>query len=335
LVEHFIAIVLRFQHKATWYYLHKVLVQLKGIETNDFNRSEVVRIDEIIYKNSKIEGGKGTVKRKGSDGFNWRSAWWIMWIIMMIVRAATCNDRSSKSSYDVRDNTYDPINIDRSSYAEKENEKKFLFLLDSLSKQQNLVITPQKLKTGDQPFKSFADDPAAAINDSVTITNNTGYDAVFLYFKDVPGHGMSALLPKLYSTYIKDSDVEKVYVLPGNGRVYFAFGKGWGKLKNPLAINLNNRVGGFTNSESLPQTITVESFFNTNKNGPQQTCLQLPVFINASDAYRDTTTYHYLNEEGKSSGGENSLHLMQVNGKFTIKAMGRLLVKEKRYNRLD
>jgi hypothetical protein len=335
LVEHFINLVLRFQHKATWYYLHKVLVQLKGIETNDFNRSEVVRIDEVIYKNSKIEGGKGTVRSKGSDGYNWRSAWWIIWIVLMIVRAATCNDKSSKGSYDVRDNTYDPIEIDRSSYAERENEKKVLSLLDSLGKKQNPVITPQKLKTGDQPFKSFGNDPGAAVNHSVTITNNTGYDAVFLYFKDVPGHAMSGVLPKLYSTYIKNGEIVKVYVLPGNGRVYFAFGEGWGKLEKPFTIDLNNRVGGFTNSGSLPQTITVESFFNNKKGRPRQTYLQLPVFINGSDAYRDTTTYHYLNKVGKSSDGETGLHLTQVNGKFTIEAMGRLLVKEERHDTHD
>jgi hypothetical protein len=199
-------------------------------------------------------------------------------------------------------------------------------VLDSLSKKQNLIVTPQKLKTGGQPFDSFGDDPGAAVNDSVTITNNTGYDAVFLYFKDVPGHAMSGLLPKLYSTFIKDGDVEKVYVLPGNGRIYFAFGEGWGKLKKPLNINLNNPSGSASNGE-LSQTITLTHFFN-NKHQLQQRYLQHPVYIDYADAARDNAAYRNLNEQGKVSEEAPSILLTHKNGIVDVAARGYLLVKE-------
>ena len=326
-VEHFINLILRFQHKATWYYLHKVLVQLKCIETNDFNRSEVMRIDEIIYKNSKIEGGKGTARSKGSDGFTWRSAWWILWIVMMIVRAATCNDKSSKSSYRLLDGpSNNPVITTAGNNVEKRNETHFLSVLDSLSHKKNTIVTPQKLSTGSQPFVAFGDDPGVAINDSLTISNNTGYDAVFLYFKDIPGHATSGLLPKLYSTYIKAGDVEKVYVLPGNGRVYFAFGEGWGKLKKPLNIELKNPSGSASNGE-LSQTITVTHFFS-NSHQFQQKYLQHPVYIDYTELPRDHAAYRNLNEEGKISEEAPSILLTQKNGMVDVAARGHLLVNE-------
>ncbi|HVF80379.1 MAG TPA: hypothetical protein VM884_00510, partial [Flavisolibacter sp.] len=325
-VENLIGIVLRFQYKATWFYLHKVLVQLKGIETNDFNRSEVVRIDEVIYKNSKIEGGKGTVRSKGSDGLNWRSGWWILWIVMMIVRAATCNDKSSKSSYGVTNFSNRPTKTTVGNYVEKNNETHFLTFLDSLSHKNNFSIPSQLPRTGDQPFDGFGDDPAAGVNDSVTITNRTGYDVAFLYFKDVPGHAMSGLLPKLYSTYIKAGDAKKVYVLPGNGRIYFAFGEGWGKLKKPVTIDLKNPSGS-ANDGKPDQKIVLTHFF-TNKHHLQQKYLQHPVYIDYADANRDIAAYRNLNEQGKISEAAPSILLSQKNGAFDISAKGYLLVKE-------
>jgi hypothetical protein len=42
------------------------------------------------------------------------------------------------------------------------------------------------MKSATRPLV-FSDDPKAARNDSLLVVNNTGYDAVFLYFKDIPG----------------------------------------------------------------------------------------------------------------------------------------------------
>lgn len=76
-VEQLINIVLNFQHKATWYYLHRVLVQLKLVETNDFNRSEVERIDKVIHHNSTLEGGPTKKVIRGTGGgFSARAIWW-------------------------------------------------------------------------------------------------------------------------------------------------------------------------------------------------------------------------------------------------------------------
>ena len=331
LVEHFISLVLRFQHKATWYYLHKVLVQLKAIETNDFNRSEVVRIDEIIYKNSKIEGGKGTVRSKGSDGYNWRGAWWIIWIVLMIVRAATCNDKSSSnSSYRLLDNPYSSPDISTpGNSAEKKNETYLLSQLESLGSKKNNTVAPQKLSTGSQPFEAFGDDPGAAVNDSFTVANNTGYDAVFLYFKDIPGHSMSGLLPKLYSTYIKAGEAEKVYVLPGNGRIYFALSEGWGKLKKPMNIDLKNASGSSNNSD-LSSNLLLTHFFS-NRKPLTQSLLQTPIYIEQGILLNANDSLRYLNKHILTESKEETVITLTENGNtFTASATGRLGVKQKR-----
>jgi hypothetical protein len=331
MVEHAISLVLRFQHKATWHYLHQVLVQLKMIETNDFNRSEVDRIDAIIYENSLIEAGK--VRKNKSGEVSGRNIWWVLWGVLMIVRVVTCNNRSSRS-YDISDQYstyYSPAVTTEDNIAEQKNETLLLSYLDSLTKEQGIVTKPESLKTGGQPFGELGDDPKAARNDSITIINTSGYDAVYLYFKDLPGHYREGLLPKLYSTYIRNGESETVYLLPGNGRVYFAFGRQWGELKKPLIFNLTNSSKGplENGSSSLDEIITIDHFFKNTK-GIKQNYLKRPLYVDDSPTrhsgiyYTTLTTGTY--EERRS---EPKMVISNVEGAPAITATGRLYVKQK------
>ncbi len=327
LVDNAIGIVLRFQHKATWYYLHQVLVQLKTIETNDFNRSEIQRIDAIIYENSKIEGGKGKVttkKAKDSEVSTGRIIWWGIWIILMIIRVATCNNRSSNSSYSYKDYYSDRrVETPVSSSAEKRNEQLLLSVLDSLGEKKNLPVIARPLKTGDQPFDLFADDPNTLRNDSIIVENNSGYDAVFLYFKDIPGHYRSGLLPKVYATYIEKGESRTLSILPNNGRIYFAFGKEWGRLKKPVEISLKNILNPIDNPE---QTITVDQFFR-NTTDLQQTLLHNETLIDATLTYNGN--YRYLNRfKGWAKDQITKIVLQRAGNGFTASATGRLYVKQ-------
>lgn len=298
LVEQFINLVLRFQHKATWYYLHQVLVQLKSIETNDFNRSEVERIDTVIYENSQVEGGKSSRRKHKGDGeaSTGRIIWWSIWIILMIVRAATCNSNSNSST-----NFNDlPIrfieNAQQTKETEGRNEKKLLSSLDSLSRQTTPTIST-KMKTGDQPFEGLGDNPAAAQNDSLLVMNQSDHDAVFFYFKDLPGHYRAGLLPKLYSTYIKKGDSKVVYLLPGNGRVYFAFGENWGQLKSPLTLRVDAAYSGFQQHKKLEENITITHFFSNDASFAQP-YLQNPILIDHGNNYYATDEYTALTKPG-------------------------------------
>jgi hypothetical protein len=182
------------------------------------------------------------------------------------------------------------------------------------------------MKSGDPAF-GFSDDPKAARNDSLLVVNNTGYDAVFLYFKDIPGHSLSGKLPKFYSMLIKKGESQKVFVLAGNGRVYFAFGEDWGELKKPLSIPFPDYAGRIGIVQPLKDSLLLQHFFS-NGGGPVQKYLSKPIYINKADALKDYTRYRYLNTSNTTS--ESTLYLSDNNGNIQLKADGPLLVKEAR-----
>lgn len=321
IVDHLIQIVLRFQQKATWHYLHEVLVQLRGLDTNDFNRHEIARIDEVIYANTKLEGRNGKPKRDGEVSSG-RFIWWGIWVVLMIIRAATCNDKSS-SSYRLPDFTYTvPREVTLSTFAERKNEKFLLRSMDSMLHQKNAVVKPRTYKTGDQPFE-FGDDPSSARNDSLLIRNETGLDAVFLYFKDIPNHSLSGQLPKLYSTFIRKGEEHTVYLLPGNGRVYFALGEDWGSLKKPMTVHLPS-----TDSLSRSESLLLHEFFRNGK-GVVQKYLLYPLYIEHPDVYQDESSYRYINSTLRLKDQRpTSLFLSLSSNHIELRAKGSLTIKE-------
>ncbi len=337
IVEQLINIVLRFQHKATWHYLHQMLVQLRSIETNDFNRSEVERIDKVIAHNSRLESSGRLRKSTGESKGEWtsgRAIWWGVWIILAIVRAATCNDRSSSSSFNVNDYS-SGIRLkevsDANQHLERQNEKKLLLWLDSLSTERNLAVRLRTMKTGEQPFSGWNTDSFAVPNDSIIISNHTGYDGVYFYFKDWPGHSPEGILPKLYSTYIKRGEAEAVYILPNNGRIYFAFGENWGRLKKPSTLSLSNPVQAILDSTTASAQTLVLGHFFSNKNPLTQSLLRNPVYIDNTPTHREGAgyNYRYLNQPEKTVNNETTkLELLHDSSGFSIKATGRLSVKQ-------
>jgi hypothetical protein len=322
IAAHLIEIVLRFQQKATWYYLHQVLVNLRTLDTNDFNRAEINRIDEVIYENTQIES-KG--KSSGKDGSWTRGIFWGIWLFLMIFRNATCNGSGGETFGGGAPPEPRPAST-LSSTTEQKNETLLLQSLDSMLKAKKRTTQATSMKSGDPAF-FFSDDPKAARNDSLLVVNNTGYDAVFLYFKDIPGHTFSGKLPKLYSMLIKKGESQKVFVVAGNGRVYFAFGEGWGELKKPLSIPFPDYAGRIGIVEPVKDSLLMLYFFSSG-NGAVQKYLQNPLYINAAGASKDYIRYRYLNTT--TTDGEPTLYLSARNGSIQIKADGPLLVKETR-----
>lgn len=329
-VEHFINIVLRFQHKATWYYLHQVLVQLKGIETNDFNRSEIIRIDSIIYQNSLNEGGR-TKRGSRTREVTGRAVWWGIWILLMIVRAATCNSNSTNSN-DNRALVYngeleklrEASMLERKT--EQRNENVLLTFLDSLSQQKDLTFKalPAPIKTGGQPFSSFADSPENDGSVAITIANRTAHDCVLLYF-DGPAKAEGihrGSLSHTVSVFIKKGEAYLLKTEPGAGSLHFLFGNRWSLLKKEAALAVPNY-----NHYSQNPKIFLYEFFSDAKVS-EQTYLRKGIRIeNSGDRSTQESRGVYLNRPSTTTNAV-TLILQEKNGAFSATANGGLTVRE-------
>ena len=336
IVEQVTGIVLRFQHKATWYYLHQVLLQLKAIETNDFNRSEVERIDKVIYDNSRIEGQKGVRRTVSDDGevSTGRIIWWVIWIILLIVRLATCNDRSSRNSGGFDQTSFDRyIQTQNASTDEMRNEPLLLNFMDSLSQEKGLPLTSEQsaMKTGSQPFISFADDFPTYGEDTVQIANNTNYHCVVLFNEGSsrPGSVYEGALPKIAAVYIKKGDTYTFRHSAGDGKFYFLFGERWGKLKEQADLPVYSERG-YSNSEGRKHIVMLYEFFSNSK-PIKQKYLQQAVFVQKASSDRDEKIFNYLNNPYDAAlNAATEIKLVEKKNTFSIEAKGSLLVKEER-----
>ncbi|HEX2606791.1 MAG TPA: hypothetical protein VHK91_05405, partial [Flavisolibacter sp.] len=315
IVEQLIAVSLRFQFKASWRYLHSIMEALGKLEKNEFNQAEIERIDEVFQKNISVRFGKTTVNTDSGAG---RYVGIIIWfIIMAIIRSTSCNsDRSTLA--DLKPITF--ISDNEINTTEQQNERKFISFLDSLNTgKQSQAVTREASFTGMQPFRDIGDDPLAARVDSLTVNNQSGYDVVYLYFKDVPGHHLSGIMTKLYSTYIKNGDARKVYIQPDNGRTYFLLGEDWGKLKKPEELSYTNEDGKVT------QSFVIDHFFRKQFT-LKQPYLSRPIFIDKSTTIRTLSGYQNLNY-GNDSNIITILDLVRENNIVKLEARGKLVVK--------
>lgn len=336
LVEQMTGIVLRFQHKATWYYLHQVLVQLKVIETNDFNRSEVERIDKVIYQNSQVEGGKG--RRNVSDNgeiSTGRIIWWVIWIVLIIVRVTTCNsNKSSNNDYSFNYDQIKELQERQEQYRspdgrknEQRNEKNVLTFLDSLSKSQLLVSPPPApMQTGDLAFSSFANIPDGYGTADVAITNNTSHNCVLIYFdgQSKQGSVYEGALSNTVSIYIKKGDTYRFKTEPGAGRMQFLFGDDWGRLRKQAELPMSNHYG-----YSHAHKLFIYEFFKPDKSLNQK-YLKRSIWLDDPSAKKNSSEYLYLNKPDFAQSDFIKLTLAENNNTFSVKAEGGLLVKEDR-----
>lgn len=336
LVEQMIGIVLRFQHKATWYYLHRVLVQLKGIETNDFNRSEIERIDKVIYDNSKIEGNRGTrsTPRKDDEVSTGRIIWWAVWIILIIVRVATCNNRSSNDRY-----SFDSPDNERLQRVlshrvdEKRNEALVLNFLDSVSSKPSLATeaVTRQMKTGDQPLPTFADAFQSWGGRKVSFTNNTEHDCIVLHFNG-PGRAGSVYegaLSQIEAVYIKRGETYSIEVSPNTGAFHFIFGEKWGKLKKQTELTVFGERG-LSQTGGRKFMVPLYEFFSSKK-PVKQKYLQHGIYFENANDNRDEKEYKYLNTPQSSDLDVGTyVTLKEDGGQFSIEAKGSFVVKEDR-----
>lgn len=335
IVEQLINIVLRFQQHATWHYLHQMLVQLQSLETNDFNRSEIERIDKVIARNSQLESS-GRLRNPSDKGgtASWsRGVWWGIWVIFAIVRAATCNDRSSKSNYSFDNTGLRKIQqLQSSRIDEKRNEPLLLNLLDSLSRQPSLAVTAEEMRTGSQPFSSFADNFIQTGSNAVTVTNRTSHNCVMLCFDGASNAGSvyQGALSNTKAVYIKRGESYSFNTTLGSGPFYFLFGDRWGKLKKQVELPLYSGRN-YSTEGGYRQLLLVYEFFS-GKKPVKQNLLQRGLYIGDAYPVKAGSNYTYLNTPSSASNA-TQLALMEKNSAFFVEATGPLPVKQDREDR--
>lgn len=337
-VEQMVNVVLRFQHKATWYYLHQVLVQLKSIETNDFNRSEVERIDKIIYENSRIESRRGSKKskKKESEFSTGRIVWWVIWVVLIIVRAATCNEKDQDLNAKLENLTRYQQNrfSETKRVDEEQNELMLRLFLDSLSNKLSLDITPQQpLKTGSQPLATFADDFPTTGTSTVHINNTTANDCVAMYItaNGRPGSVYENALPNIEAVYIRKGESFTFHHTPGDGKFYFLFGEKWGRLNAQTEMNVYSERGTSTDS-GRKHVLFLYEFFS-NQQPRLQNYLQQAVYLqdaSASTTGNDANLRPLNNPYDAAPNEATTLSLKETKDRYMIEAKGSLLVKEEK-----
>jgi hypothetical protein len=323
-----------------------VLVQLRAIETNEINRSEIKRIDDVIYQNTLIESGRKTrSKRRDSEFSSGRIIWWAVWIIMGIVRAATCNEHSNNYENDNRIYNLQnpppeippspqaspfPFNTTKAK-VENRNQNQLVHFLDSLSKKPALAqATSEGMRTGSQPFSSFAEDFIQSGTNLVNVTNNTEHDCVILCF-DGPSRSGSVYeggLPNTRAAFINRGETFSFNETPGNGTFYFLFGDNWGKLNKEAELPIYGQ-NTYSPNESRRFVLFVYEFFS-NKKMLKQPYLQHGIRLDDDyAATKNESRYRYLNKPSQETK-ITTLALHEKSGDFSIDANGSLLVKEER-----
>ncbi len=101
-VDNVTNIALRFQHKATWHYLHLLCEDLKMLECNDGLKEEVSRLAKHFERNANVaNSNQNSSNQKSSSPSTGRVIVWIIWAILGLVRLSHCaSSSSSYGSYD-------------------------------------------------------------------------------------------------------------------------------------------------------------------------------------------------------------------------------------------
>jgi hypothetical protein len=119
--------------------------------------------------------------------------------------------------------------------ASSTNENNFRHFIKQLCR-TNLQGTGITMKTGDSPFENMSTLPPREGNSTVTIRNTTLKDAVVFYFTS--NNTLISENSRIYAFYIAHGD-EFTFSFDANfGRLNFAFGKKWMKLKDPMLFPL-------------------------------------------------------------------------------------------------
>jgi hypothetical protein len=236
IVTQALAIVFRFQRKATWYYLHCVTLRLQRIETSLTNKGEVDRFEEALRKNVPADRGA-----KSSSNNSWRGGWWVIWVVLMFVRFGMkgCDsDRSYSSPVNFKSSTISTSEFAR-AFNESKNKTAFKEFLTGLTVDES-VTNNKKIGNGALPFPKFNLLPLEEGRAQVTIRNRTKYNALLFCFPTgrLYADGFTDSRPFLYSVFIKAGGSYSMQTDPGEVQLNLIWGRGWVALPEPAVFSV-------------------------------------------------------------------------------------------------
>lgn len=239
IVEQMLGLVYNFQHKATWYYLKEVCVRLQEIDCSPNWKEEVMKYIQIMSRNSSVESRRDAAPASSgsSDGPSaGRIIFWVIWAVFAIFRIARCNSNNNRISPDIDFNrvgiSQEDLRQKLRDNANEENFKKFLSQLNH-SEYEGKTYTPKKGETIIPGVTRVMPDRGT---DSLTVTNNSGRDALlFCFDRDAP---LVDSLSRVQAVYIREGASVSLRIPAGAVRVNFAFGRNWIKLDEPIPLSL-------------------------------------------------------------------------------------------------
>jgi hypothetical protein len=257
-------LVLDFQQKATWYFLHELCMRLQKIECSASCQLEVNEQTEKIYKHRQAEE-KTANRSERKQQIVWGSGA----IGLTLLVCAVIYFIGPRHEAPIESKIEEPpvvlsgdasVSEQLSSSLNEQNLKLFLSRLCF----EKYSGTENEIENGKTPFDGVSALPAELGPTPLTISNSSGKDAVVFYFTDK--NVLTSEDSRVISVYIRDGESYTMHIDPNFGRLNIAFGKNWVRLKNPKEFPLLNSVNEGDETYGGQQTIGAwkfRSFFAT------------------------------------------------------------------------
>ncbi|MDB5251527.1 MAG: hypothetical protein JWP27_696 [Flaviaesturariibacter sp.] len=338
IVTQVLAIVFRFQRRATWYYLHCVTVRLQRIETSLTNKGEVDRFEEALRKNLPADRGAPS---SGSGTSSWRGGWWMIWVVLMFLRIGMKGcDSSSHYSGDV---DFKSIAIESGELSRKLNESKnkaaFKEFLSDLTVESG-VTKAKKIRNGDLPFPTFTLFPLEQGHAQVTIRNRTPYNALLFCFPNgnLYADGFTDRKPFVYAVFIKAGGSYSMQTEPDAIRLNLIWGRDWLALPEPAYFPVREYFNPDTQG-SLPHrnseggaevsTLPFTAFFR--KVPGNDYYIRHDIILSTSPAYGQDNRILYgpPAADGATPGDQKATLTLETSGdSVVVRSAGSLFVSE-------
>ncbi|RYY97630.1 MAG: hypothetical protein EOO11_10365 [Chitinophagaceae bacterium] len=335
-VEQFLGIVYRFQHKASWKLLQRMCAQLQAVRCNPELQAQVNEYEEIMRRNSSSI----VSRRKSSDGsgggFSFgRGAWAIVWIALMIIRAASsdsCNRPSSLGRLEYTPTYSSPESpvytpeADQAASISNESHLRHTFLDLSANAHKG---TPLEPKTGSAPFSGMSQEPQGFGPRFLTVRNNSSQDMVlFSYNRADPI--LDSETP-VQAVFIGRGQEYELPIRPNQGYLNAVFGTGWVKLANPREVQLHRNVtstesSGSSYGRDVTSTMTISEYFRTPSK--QLQFLKRDLMVKDHPEYRgpDAQAKPVFEPEDRNLSVRGTLTFSEKGGKMAVKGSGGLYI---------
>ncbi|WP_345257822.1 hypothetical protein [Flaviaesturariibacter amylovorans] len=317
-VEQFLGIVYRLQHKATWKLLQKMCAQLQQVRCNPELRTQVDEYESIMRGNMTTIA----TRNSKSSGGGWslgRGAWAIGWILLMVIRALTSDSCNRPKSYHnleyVPRTTIVPAPASESDRPAGNNERLRLALADLVSVKEH-AGTSQKIATGTAPFNGISTLPTDSGAATLAVHNKTGYDMVLLVMS--PRRPLRDRYGGLQAVYLRSGAMHTISLNPEEDLLKAVFGTGWVRLELPRRVFLVNEEGTGSARTIMPM-FPISEFFR--KPLDERRFLSADILLHKEPGIGDPASvpFHTPSRKGKAP---NALTFVKKGSRIDVRGEG-------------